>query len=104
MPRYNHQSDGHESAVVRGLIASLIPSFWRRGSVMRSNITISLDPSTSVRDVEKSLRRMGVEVDRVLDRIHVITGSVDHSRVDSVRRTPGVVGVEFAGEFHIDPI
>lgn len=52
---------------------------------------------THLPPVAETYEMLGVEVDRVLPRIKVITGSIDPSKLDLLRKYPDVKAIEEEG-------
>lgn len=68
-------------------------------------VTISLDVSSG-KDFERAtekVRAFGVRLNRVLPRIHVLTGNIDPTRIEALRSMPEVSAVECEGFFQLDP-
>jgi hypothetical protein len=101
---WNAHSRQRPSAV-RGLLAALL-SHFARGSVMRTKITILVDPAYAgkVESIVEKLQATGLAVDRVMPRIRVITGSADTRLIDSIKKLPEVKSVERTGEIYIEPL
>jgi hypothetical protein len=96
---------GHPSAMVRGLIGTIFsPHAWR--SPVKMTVTILMHKAGERKDSPAvlKLRRAGVKIERVMPRIGVVTGSIDRSRLATLKALPEVKKVEETGTFHVGPL
>lgn len=57
-------------------------------------VVVSIGVDAELSDVIARLRTLGLVVDRVLDPLGVVVGSVDPDRLAALGTVPGVSGVE----------
>ncbi|MGC2780229.1 MAG: hypothetical protein WA418_31775 [Bradyrhizobium sp.] len=72
---------------------------------MKLNVTILMGEPVSGDDAALigKLSGAGVTIDRVLPRLAIVTGSVEQSKLSTLRAIPGVKQVEEAGAFQLAP-
>ncbi|HEV2786608.1 MAG TPA: hypothetical protein VGV67_09490 [Solirubrobacteraceae bacterium] len=72
---------------------------------MRRDVTVTVADSHAgdIDEVAERLRRAGMQVDRVLAALGVITGSIDAGRLGALEALPGVAAVERQTGFQIAP-
>ena len=72
---------------------------------MRRDVTVTVADSHAgdVEEVAERLRRAGMQVDRVLPAIGIVTGSIDATAVSALAALPGVAAVEPQTGFQIAP-
>ncbi len=69
---------------------------------MAENIIVTVSGDTQ--RIAEQLRAAGMNVQRVLVEIGIVTGSVDAGRRASLAAIPGVVAVETEGTVHTAPV
>lgn len=72
---------------------------------MRRAVTVTVADShaAAVDDVAARLAQAGMQVERVLAVLGVVTGSVDDGRLAALERVPGVAAVEEQTAFQLPP-
>ncbi|ASU78832.1 hypothetical protein CDG81_11690 [Actinopolyspora erythraea] len=66
-------------------------------------VTVGDEWVDHIEAVAERLRRLGMRVDRVLELVGMVTGSLDVELFDVARTVPGVVSVERSGTVRIPP-
>jgi ligand-binding sensor domain-containing protein len=67
------------------------------------SVTVDDEHLARIDDVAAELRANGMQVDRVLDQLGVISGSVPEDRQQSLRAVAGVQSVEASRHFQQPP-
>jgi hypothetical protein len=67
------------------------------------SVTVDDEHLARIGDVAAELRANGMQVDHVLDKVGVISGSVQEDRQQSLQTVAGVKSVEASHDFQIPP-
>jgi hypothetical protein len=67
------------------------------------SVTVDDEHLASIGDVAAVLRANGMQVDQVLDRLGVISGSIPEDRQESLQAVAGVRSVEATHQYQIPP-
>ncbi len=72
---------------------------------MKASLLVSVDDQhmDDLEAVVGRLRAAGMEVERTMAEVGTVTGSIDPSRLDALRRVEGVAEVEQAREYRLPP-
>lgn len=73
--------------------------------MVRTKVSLLVDENNlhRITDVIKHAKGAGLEVDQVLEQSGVVTGSMDHEKVESLRKIRGIASVEEDRKLQIAP-
>ncbi|AFZ24191.1 hypothetical protein Cylst_1943 [Cylindrospermum stagnale PCC 7417] len=69
------------------------------------NLSISVDENhmNKILEVADNLHSAGMNVQQVLDKLGILTGSCDLDKVETLSRVEGVSHVELSREYQLEP-
>lgn len=69
------------------------------------NLSIAIDENhiDQILEVSQNLQSAGMNVEQLLDKLGIITGSCDSEKVESLSRVEGVSHVELSREYKLAP-
>jgi hypothetical protein len=100
-----HDFYSHPTVFVQEL-AGILLSPWRGRRSVQIEVTVLLRSRAAAEDagVVDKLKRLGLQVERILPRLSIISGRIDRLDVERLQAIPEVKAVQEAGSYHVDPV
>ncbi|MDZ8239290.1 MAG: ketohydroxyglutarate aldolase [Nostoc sp. ChiQUE01a] len=69
------------------------------------NLSIAVDENyiDQIQEVAQNLQSAGMNVEQLLDKLGIITGSIDSAKVEALSKVEGVSHVEISREYKLAP-